>query len=173
MGRCHLFVSLLSEKFLKSKWTLREVGFIASRSKVKIAPLSIDQTVASGFISHLQSRPIRADGITCNHLVEPLAKRFPREIFPCLIRRAGSTHRLRAAEFKMRSLLPSLERLTTTEAQDLADAAIRNPQAWSSDRCRNDCRPDFIRVHGGNLKAETLQALKYRIKEDDWYRGSP
>ncbi len=173
LGRCHLFVPLLSKKFLKSKWTLQEAGFIASRPKVKIVPLSIDETVPFGFISHLQSRPIRRDGITCKLLVEPLVKRFPREILPYLIRRAGNAHSFRDAEFKMRSLLPSLERLTRTEAQDLADAAIRNPQVWSADRCRNEYLPDFISVHGSNLKAKTLQALKYQIKEDDWYPGSP
>ena len=51
--RCDLFVPLLSKDFLKSKWALQEVGFIASRSKVMIAPLSIDETIPFGFLSHL------------------------------------------------------------------------------------------------------------------------
>ena len=38
---CNLFVPLLSKNFRESPWTLQEIGFIASRSEVKIAPLSM------------------------------------------------------------------------------------------------------------------------------------
>lgn len=173
LRRCHLFVPLLSKNFLKSKWTLQEVGFIASRSKVKIAPLSIDQTVPFGFISHLQSRPIRDDGITCKLLVEPLAKHFRREIIPYLIRRVGNAHCFRDAEFKMRSLVPLFKFLTEAEAQDLAEAAAGNAQVWDAWRCRDDYLPAFIRIHRGNIKVKTLRALKYQIENQEWYSASP
>ena len=173
LGRCDLFVPLLSKKFLESRWTLQELGFVASRPNVKIVPLSIDRTVPFGFISHLQSGPIRSDGITCKLLVEPLAKGFPRKILPYLIRRVGDARSFRDAEFKMLSLLPLLERLTKAEAQNLAEAATRNGQVWSARQCRDEYLPDFVRLHGGNIKAETLHALKYQIEEDDWYRASP
>ena len=77
LSRCHLFVPLLSKNFLESQWTLQEVGIIASLADVKIAPLSIDGVLPFGFISHFQSSRIRSDGITCQLLVEPLAKHFP------------------------------------------------------------------------------------------------
>ncbi len=172
LRRCHLFVPLLSENFLKSKWALQEIGFIASRSTVKIIPLSIDGTIPIGFIRHIQSGFIRNGGITCKLLVEPLVRRFPREIIPYLIRRAGKANSFREAEFKMRSLLPSLGCLTRTEAQDLAEAAIDNRQVWSADLCRKEYLPAFIELHRGNLRAETLSILKYQIQEDDWYHGS-
>ena len=172
LRRCHLFVPLLSKRFLKSKWTLQELGFIASRSNVKIVPLSIDGTIPFGFMSHIQSRPIGDDGITWKLLVEPLTMHFPREVFPYLIRRAGDAHSFRDAEFKMRSLLPSFGRLTNNEAQDLAEAAIDNAQVWSADQCRKEYLPEFIRVHGGDLQDETLRALEFQIMKNKWYEGS-
>ena len=173
LRRCHLFVPLLSKNFLKSKWTLQEVGFIVSRSKVKIAPLSIDGTVPFGFISHLQSGLIRSDGITRKLLVEPLAKCFPREIHQYLIRRVRNAHSFRDAEFKMRSLVPLYELLTNSEAQDLAEAAVGNPQVWDARWCRDDYLPAFIGIHKGNIKAKTLRALNYQIENHERYRASP
>lgn len=173
LRRCHLFVPLLSKDFLKSKWTLQEVGFIASRSDVEIFPLSIDGTVPFGFISHLQSGRIRSDGITCKLLVEPLAKRFPREIHRHLIRRVGNAYSFWDAEFKMRALLPLFEFLTKTEAQDLAEAAAGNAQVWGAQKCRDDYLPAFIRIHRGNIAANALRALEYQIENRGWYRASP
>ena len=85
LRRCDLFVPLLSEHFLSSKWAPQEAGFIISRPEVVIAPLSIDGTVPFGSFSHLQSRQIPTGGITRELLVEPLARRLPREILPSLI----------------------------------------------------------------------------------------
>ena len=86
LKRCDLFVSLLSESSVKSKWAPQEVGFIIARPDVAIAPLSIDGTKPFGFISHVQSRPIPKEGITSELLVEPLARRIPRKILPGLIK---------------------------------------------------------------------------------------
>ena len=102
--RCDLFVPLLSKDFLKSKWALQEVGFIASRSKVMIAPLSIDETIPFGFLSHLQSGHIPVDGVTRELLVEPLVRQFPRTIIPSLIRIIGAARSFRSAEALMASL---------------------------------------------------------------------
>ena len=55
LTRCNLFVPLLSENFVNSRWALQEMGFIASRSDVTVAPLSIDKTLPFGFHSHYQS----------------------------------------------------------------------------------------------------------------------
>ena len=72
LRRCDLFVPLLSKNFLESEWAPQEAGFIASRpSEVVIAPLSIDGTTPSGFLSHIQSSRIQDDRITRELLVEP------------------------------------------------------------------------------------------------------
>ena len=98
LSRCDLFVPLLSKNFLDSKWAPQEAGFIASRPKVVIAPLSIDETTPYGFFSHVQSSRITGKGITRELLVEPLAKKFPRKILPELIQIAGDAGSFRYAE---------------------------------------------------------------------------
>ena len=172
LRRCQLFVPLLSKSFLRSRWTLQEVGFIASRPKVKIAPLSIDETTPFGFLSHLQSGRISSDGVTPKLLVEPLARDFPRKILPYLIRVAGEAGSFRSAEAKMRPLVPLFDLFTTEEAQALAEAAIRNGQIWSARECQDEFLPEFIRVQGSNLNNETLRALQHQIEKDTWYRAS-
>ena len=169
LHRCDLFVPLLSKNFMGSEWTLQEVGFIASRSEVKIIPLSIDATFPFGFISDLQSGRIRDDRITSEDLTEPLAKHFPRQILPSLIRRVGNAHCFRDAESKMRSLLPLVKLLTKTEAQDLAESSARNDQVWAAWRCKEEYLPHFIRAHKGNIKAKTLRALEHQIRTGNWY----
>ena len=168
--RCDLFVPLLSKDFLKSKWALQEVGFIASRSKVMIAPLSIDETIPFGFLSHLQSGHIPGDGVTRELLVEPLVRQFPRTIIPSLIRIIGAARSFRSAEALMGQLVPLFPRFTAQEAQALAEAAIGNGQIWSAAQCRSKYLPDFIRLQGRNLKPVTLRALQYQIDNDEWYK---
>lgn len=172
LRRCQLFVPLLSKSFMRSRWTLQEVGFIAARPRVKIAPLSLDETVPFGFLSHLQSGRIARDGVTPKLLVEPLARHFPRTIIPYLIRVAGEAGSYRSAESEMHPLLPLFGLLTRAEAQALAEAAIRNSQIWAARRCRNEYLPEFIRVQGSNLADETLRALRYQVEEGTWYRAS-
>ena len=172
LRRCQLFVPLLSKSFLKSLWALQEVGFIASRPTVKTAPLSIDETIPFGFLSHLQSGRISSDGVTPQLLVEPLARHFPRQVIPYLIRRVGEAGSFRSAEAKMRPLGPLFGLFTMEEAQALAEAAVGNGQVWSAQECRDEFLPEFIRVQGSNLQDETLRALRYQIEKDDWYRSS-
>lgn len=172
LRRCKLFVPLLSKSFLRSRWTLQEVGFIAARPKVKIAPLSLDETIPFGFLSHLQSGRISSDGVTPELLLEPLARHFPRKIIPYLIRVAGDAGSFRSAEAEMRPLVPLFGLFTMEEAQALAEAAKSNAQVWSARQCRHEFLPEFIRVQGSNLNDETLRALRYQIEKGTWYRTS-
>ena len=172
LRRCQLFVPLLSKSFLRSRWTLQEVGFIAARARVKIAPLSLDETIPFGFLSHLQSGRISSDGVTQKVLVEPLARHFPRTILPYLSRVAGEAGSFRSAEREMRPLVPLFRLLTVGEAQTLAEAVVRNEQVWAARQCRDEFLPEFIRVQGSNLKDKTLRALRYQVEEGTWYRAS-
>ena len=172
LRRCDLFVPLLSKNFLKSEWAPQEAGFIASRlSEVAIAPLSIDGTTPSGFLSHIQSSRIQDDRITRELLVEPLERQFPRKILPGLIRIAGEAGSFRSAEQTMLPLFPYFSIFTAEEAQALAEASVRNGQIWSASRCRGEYLPEFIRVQGSNLKPETLRALQYQVENDERYHG--
>ena len=173
LRRCDLFVPLLSKNFLESKWAPQEAGFIASRPEVAIAPLSIDGTIPFGFLSNVQSSPIRDNVITRELLVEPLVTRFPRKILPGLIRIAGEAGNYRYAEKTMLALAQHLSLFTAEEAQALAEASVSNSQIWSASLCRIKYLPEFILAQGSNLKAETLRALQYQVENDQCYpRGA-
>jgi hypothetical protein len=53
LKKANIFVALLSKEFKQSEYCSQEVGFIISRKKVLIIPLSIDGTMPYGFISLL------------------------------------------------------------------------------------------------------------------------
>ncbi len=170
LRRCDLLVPILSKGFLVSLWAPQEVGFAVSRPEVVIAPLSVDGTTPCGFIAHLQSGRIGSDGVTRQLLIEPIAKRFPRMIFPGLIRTATEAGSFRDAEAKMRPLMPLFALFSKEEAQALAEGAVANGQIWSAGRCRAEYLPEFIRAQRHNIAPKTLRALEYQVANDEWYR---
>ncbi len=169
LKRCDLFIPLLSANFVESKWAPQEVGFIISRPKVAVAPISLDGTKPFGFISHLQSRNITKDGITRELLVEPLARRIPRKIIPGLIRIASDAASFRSAEAAMLPLVQLFPTFTPEEAQALAEASVRNSQIWSAALCRTEYLPFLISVQNKNIDPKTLRALKHQIENNQWY----
>lgn len=169
LERCDLFVPLLSEHFLTSKWAPQEVGFIISRPQVVIAPISLDGTTPFGFISHVQSQKITKQGITLELLVDPLAGRMPRTILPGLIQIVSDAGNFRYAEARMAPLVPYFRKLRPVEAQALAEASVRNGQIWSAALCRTEYLPEFVRHQAKNITQKTLRALKYQIANDKWY----
>lgn len=172
LRQCILFVPLLSKSFVGSEWAAQEIGFVVSRPEVVIAPVSLDDTTPFGFISHLQSRRITAEGITQKLLVEPLARKLPRQLLPVLIYTSAESPTFRAAEENMRPLVPLFKLFTPEEAQILASAAVENGQIWSAQLCRDEFLPEFIRLQSHNIKPTTLRALQYQIEHDSWYSES-
>jgi hypothetical protein len=169
LKRCAVFVPLLSEDFVKSKWASQEVGFVISRPEVVIAPLSIDGTTPFGFISHVQSRKIPDGIITRELLVVPLARRMPRQVLPGLIKGAADAGSFRSAEATMGPLVPLFPIFTPEEAQALAEASVGNNQIWPAHLCKDDYLPELIRVQGANIEPKTLRALRYQIENGKWY----
>lgn len=170
LQRCDLFVPIFSKAFLQSLWAPQEVGFAVARTDVVVAPLSIDGTVPCGFIGHLQAGRIPADGVTRELLVEPIAKKFPRKIFPGLIKLTTEAGSFRSAEAKMLPLVPLFPLFTREEAQALAAGVVANGQIWSAGQCRAEYLPEFIRVQRHNIDPATLRALEYQVEHDEWYR---
>jgi len=171
LARCDLFVPVLSQHFVRSLWAPQEVGFVASREAVVIAPLSLDGTIPFGFLSHLQAGRVGPDGVTRQLLVEPIAKKFPRTILPGLIGIAAKAGSFRDAEDKWRPLASLFSLFTPEEAQALAEGAVANNQVWAAALCRDEYIPAFIRAHREHIEPETLRALEYQIAQETWYAG--
>jgi len=169
LRRCDVFVALLSQHFLASRWAPQEAGFIISRSEVLVTPLSIDGTTPFGFLSHLQSRRIPDAGLTRELLIEPLAAKMPRTVLPALVRIAGAAKSFRDAEAQMAPLVRFFPNFTAQEAEALAKTAITNAQIWSAALCRTDYLPKFIHAQGANLDPIILRALQYEVEHDEPY----
>lgn len=169
LRNCDLFVPILSASFMKSIWAPQEVGFIVSRPKVVVAPLSADGTTPGGFISHVQSSRIQPEGITRSVLVDPLARQFPRTILPGLIRMAGDAGTFRSAEAEIGALVRFFPVFSPHEAQALAEVAVRNGQIWSAGKCRAEYLPKFIESQRANIAPGTLRALEYQVANDERY----
>lgn len=167
--RCELFIPLLSEKFLASKWAPQEVGVVVARREAVIAPLSLDGTRSFGFIAHLQSPRIPTEGITEEILLVPLARRFPRHILPGLIRRASESGSFRSAEAHIRPLVPLFPLFSKHEAETFARAAIANGQIWAAKLCHEEYLPEFLEVQQRNIDQDTRHALLYQIENQMWY----
>jgi len=58
LGKCDIFIPLLSKDFKSSDWCSQEVG-VAYIKKMKIIPLSVDGTKPYGFINHIQTKSIK------------------------------------------------------------------------------------------------------------------
>lgn len=172
LQECDIFVPILSESFLASKWAPQEAGYIASRPSVIIAPVSIDETTSPGFLSHVQSRRIPKGGITRELLVEPLARHRPREILPRLIDFLAKAGSYRGAEARMKPLRPFFPTLTPEEAQALAAASVENGQIWLAGQCRHEFLPAFLEQQGENIEQGTRRALEHQLEHGEWYPRS-
>lgn len=170
LKRCELFLPLLSKNFLISKWAPQEVGFIVSRPEVKVIPVALDDTIAFGFISNIQSRRIDEEEVTADFLLPALIHSFPRTIFPHLIDLVRTAGTFRTGEARLERLAPYFAELTPSEAKVLAEHCVKNSQIWDAMRCRENYLPEFIRIQGKNMGAKTRRALQYQIATHDWYR---
>ena len=173
---CDLFVPTIEQELGLEypKWAPQEARIycITSRACYRATLDRRDDSFRHS-LSHVQSSPIRDNGITRELLVEPLVKRVPRKILPGLIRVAGEAGSYRYAEQTMLALAQYFSLFTAEEAQALAEASVSNSQIWSASLCRIKYLPEFILVQGSNLKPETLRALQYQVENDQWYpRGA-
>ncbi len=166
---CDVFIALLSAAFRDSEWAPQEVGIIVGRADVPIIPLSVDGTIPFGFISHIQSRPLRGGEVTESLLLRAMTKKAPRIVIPGLIKRVAETSGFRLAEAAMKPLVPLFKNLTKEELDSLVRGAIKNGQVWSAADCRNTYLPKLIRTNRKRIEPDDLRVLKYQIEHDRWY----
>lgn len=171
LKRCELFLALLSKRFLASKWAPQEIGFIISRPEVKIMPISLDETVACGFIGNLQSKRIDDEEVTSEFLLPGLIHNFPRTIFPHLIKDVAVAGTFRTGEAKLERLFPYFANLNGPEVKLLAENCVKNSQIWDAAECRDHYLPEFIRIQGKNMGIENRRALQYQITAHERYRA--
>jgi hypothetical protein len=164
-----IFVALLSKDFKASEWCAQEVGYIVSRPDVLIIPLSLDATVAFGFISNLQSKRVRKEESIPEILRDVLLKKRPRLMIPRWIKKVASAGSYRGAEAIVAPLVPYFSIFTQDEIEIFLTAALGNSQVWDAGLCRLEYLPAFARQHWAKiprgLKKEFLDTLD--LTEDE------
>ncbi|MFH1023075.1 MAG: toll/interleukin-1 receptor domain-containing protein [Planctomycetota bacterium] len=146
----HILVAVLSQASRESDWAPQEIGFACANPDMLFIPLSLDETVPFGFISHIQSQRLVLASLE-DLIQDPILRRFPRRFIPGLIDQVRSSSTFRVAEQRLGRLVPLFTSLTLVEAESLAEAIAANCQVHDAFRCRDAMIPEFLRIHGANL----------------------
>jgi hypothetical protein len=143
LKRADVFVALLSKEFKQSEYCSQEAGFIISRKKVLIIPLSIDGTMPYGFISHLQGVLVHNEDDISQAILDVLLRKRPRIAIPAWIKQVEDAGSFRGAEAIVKPLVEHFPKFTAKEAVDFAKAALKNGQVWDAHLCKTEYLPAF------------------------------
>jgi hypothetical protein len=165
VGRCNVFVPLLSKNFLKSEWCSQETGIIVKRRGVTIFPLLLDGTMPFGFIRHVQGQRVTLEEIDEKLFLRPLAEKFPRYILPQWIERLKKASSFRGAEVLVAPLRPYFRELNIKEANRFAELCASNNQIWQAYQCHDEYLPEFLKIQGKHLKPAIRKRLKHRVEK--------
>jgi hypothetical protein len=173
LNRCEIFVALLSKAFKASEWCAQELGFIATRKDVLVIPLSLDDTVAYGFIAKLQSRRIHTTDDLPILIRDVLLKKRPRLAIPLWIKKVKEAGSYRSAEATVEPLVPHFEKFTKEEIEAFLKAALDNNQVWDASKCRLEYLPTLARERWEDISAPTWKKLKSKLQvTTDELRGT-
>jgi hypothetical protein len=160
----NVVIPILSRSFKSSEWTSQEIGFAFGKGNVLFIPLSIDGTTPYGFISHIQGKPIRPEGLNYDLITEPLINHFPHMMIPLLIERMAGAMTYRDAEGLMMPLVPHFNKFNDQEINAFAEASAGNGQIWDAKGCKRDYLPKFLALHEARVDTSTLKRLRSQIK---------
>ena len=172
LRRCDVLVVLLSKAFRESAWGPQEIGVVVGRGGVPIVPLSIDETIPFGFLSHIQSRRLVDGAVTHELLIAPMLRNFPRLILPGMVKDVVEAGSFRGAEAALKPLVPWFDALSQEELDSLVAGAIANGQVWLAGRCRCDYLPKLIATQRARITPEALRALEYQVEHEAWYQAA-
>jgi hypothetical protein len=151
LKRADVFVALLSKEFKQSEYCSQEAGFIISRKKVLIVPLSIDGTMPYGFISHLQCVPVKNEDDVSEAILDVLLRKRPRIAIPAWIKQVEDAGSFRGAEPIVEPLVVHFPIFTKEEAVAFTKAALRNVQVWDAHLCKTEYLPAFKKSNWKHL----------------------
>lgn len=169
LKKTELFIAILSKRFKRSDWCAQETGFIVSRPKVLVIPLSVDGTMPYGFLSHLQGVNVRSGDDVSRVILEVLLRKRPRIGIPAWIRAAAAAGSFRAAESVVEPMVPCFAKFTEEEAVAFAKAALGNYQVWDAFLCRTKYLPAFARANWKSLPRKLRREFlkKTEMSEDE------
>jgi TIR domain-containing protein len=168
-----IFIPLLSQAFRASDWAPQELGIASIRRGVLIVPLSLDETIPFGFISHLQGRRLPKVGMEVATplalVIDPIVQRFPQELIPHAITRLATSRGWRYSEEIMSLLVPHFPKLTDSQVHAITEAAISNGEIWNAADCAKKYLPKFIEINASRIPSQKLEVLRFQVENQQWY----
>lgn len=165
LGRCDLFVPLLSKTFRESHWASQEAGFAIAKG-VLVFPLMLDETVPYGFLSQWQGERIDPPE-PIEILLPVLVNRKPREVLSLMIERLGRVESFGAADSGSARLQPYVDQLNLKEANRLLHLSVVNREIWEGhhhQKGNSSLLPDLLRVHRDHLDVKKVEMLEHQIR---------
>jgi len=169
LGRCNIFVPLLSRNFVASEWCPQEIGIIVKRRGVTVFPLSLDKSMPLGFIRHMQGQKVTLKDIDEELFLGPLAEKFPRYVLPQGIERLKEAYSFRDAEALVEPLRPYFRKFNAREANRFAELSAENGQIWAANLCRDEYLPEFLKIQDRRLRPTIKKKLTYQVKNQKQY----
>ena len=160
-----IFICLLSKDFKSSDWCPQELGFVVARPKTVVIPLSIDGSVPFGFISHIQGQIVKDTWQIEDRIVNALLRKKLKAGVSVSIERMLEVKDYRVAEAITRRLMPFFLKLSVDQANEFAEAAVRNAVVWDAAECASEILPKFLDGWGDKILARTATALRFQITE--------
>lgn len=166
LKKCRLFFPLITESFVKSKWTDQETGFAVASRKIMV-PLS-KGVVPYGFIGRFQAQKIRDPlSNTCWNVVRTLTKHHKtgRQMRSSAIDRFLESHSFESAN----TFAPCLEKLKPFSEEELTKivkGSIENTQIYGGFTARDVVRK-LIREQA-DLVGSKLSKQFEKLVKDHW-----
>lgn len=170
LGRCEVFIPLISKAFKASDWCAQEAGIAIARADAAIVPLTLDGTPPYGFLAQYQARRFPESGITEELLITPIIRQHPRKLLPGMIARVEQAGGWRIAEAALAPLVPFFNNLDQSELDRLVEAAVGNSEVWSASKCVSQYLPALLKLRRAHIKPDRLAALEHQLAHQEWYQ---
>lgn len=125
-----------------------------------IIPLSIDETVSPGFMSHIQSKRITPGSISRATLFAAVARYDPVAVVDKIIEIISGSRGFRSAEANFELILPFLPNALNNQIVRLLKVSAENGQIWDAQLCRDKYLPPLLKSHGHLLDQATREKLE-------------
>jgi len=168
IGKADLFISVLSEHYLKSAWCIQESRIAAFRENMTPIALSIDETVPQGFANNRQSTRLYTTwvdtipNVTIKDLLPGIIRHNPCKGIDIIIDLIGNSGSFRNAEANFELFMPFKEQASDEQIKKLLINSSLNGQVHCANLCTNKFLPPILESHGYLIDKDTYDFLKQR-----------
>jgi hypothetical protein len=163
LSKMDIFVAIVSDNYCDSDYCLQESGVAMLRANdITIAPLSLDDTVPPGFMSHIQAAKIDGKTIDRSMLFSIVANQDVGLAIDHLIDRLSNSKSYAEAERRFEMLSPYLGHADKTQIINLLKAGASNSQIWACWACQPSLRA-LLKSHGKFLSKKDREDLAEKL----------